>query len=71
MSILRAGNKKWAFLIILVGATMTATAAVDLGIDVLQQSNYAILKDKRVGLITNHTGVNSQGVRTRVLLRQH
>jgi len=50
---------------------LSAHAIVDLGIDVLQQSNYAILKGKRVGLITNHTGVNRKGIRTRVLLRQN
>ena len=34
------------------------TAKVQLGIDVLSQSNFEILKGKRVGLITNPTGVN-------------
>ena len=50
---------------------VTAHAVVDLGIDVLEQSNYAILKGKRVGLVTNQTGVNRKGIRTRVLLRQN
>jgi len=49
----------------------TAHAVVDLGIDVLEQSNYAILKGKRVGLVTNQTGVDRKGIRTRVLLRQN
>jgi uncharacterized protein YbbC (DUF1343 family) len=31
-----------------------------LGIDVLQENNFAILEGKRVGLVTNPTGVNSQ-----------
>lgn len=31
-----------------------------LGIDVLQQDNFSILNGKRIGLITNHTGVNSK-----------
>src|SRR5262249_2355860 len=39
-------------------------AVVDLGIDVLAESNYAILKGKRVGLITNQTGVSRKGIRT-------
>src|SRR6476646_11270003 len=51
--------------------TASAHAVVDLGIDVLEQSNYAILKGKRVGLVTNQTGVNRKGIRTRILLRQN
>ncbi|BAX80505.1 exo-beta-N-acetylmuramidase NamZ family protein [Labilibaculum antarcticum] len=31
---------------------------VDTGIDVLQKTNYAILKGKKIGIITNPTGVN-------------
>ncbi|MBN2597530.1 MAG: DUF1343 domain-containing protein [Marinifilaceae bacterium] len=31
---------------------------VDTGIDVLQKTNYSILKGKRIGIITNPTGVN-------------
>jgi uncharacterized protein YbbC (DUF1343 family) len=34
------------------------------GIDVLEQRNFAPLRGKRVGLITNQTGVDSQGRRT-------
>jgi uncharacterized protein YbbC (DUF1343 family) len=34
------------------------------GIDVLEQQNFAPLRGKRVGLITNQTGVDSQGRRT-------
>src|SRR5437764_8732051 len=47
-----------------------AQAAVTLGIDVLEANDYALLKRKRVGLITNQTGVDSRGVRTRLLLRK-
>lgn len=35
-----------------------------LGIDVLERDNFSILNGKRVGLITNHTGVNSSLVST-------
>jgi uncharacterized protein YbbC (DUF1343 family) len=45
-----------------------ARAAVLLGIDVLQREGFAPLQGKRVGLITNQTGVNSEGVKTRVIL---
>jgi uncharacterized protein YbbC (DUF1343 family) len=34
------------------------------GIDVLEEENFAPLRGKRVGLITNQTGVDSQGRRT-------
>jgi uncharacterized protein YbbC (DUF1343 family) len=34
------------------------------GIDVLEEQNFAALRGKRVGLITNQTGVDSQGRRT-------
>ncbi|MEY2539554.1 MAG: hypothetical protein QOG67_3294 [Verrucomicrobiota bacterium] len=72
MSIRCAQNRKWFLSAILfITASLTANAAVELGIDVLEQSNYAILRGKRVGLVTNHTGVNAKGVRTRVLLRQN
>jgi uncharacterized protein YbbC (DUF1343 family) len=39
------------------------------GIDVLELENFAPLKGKRVGLITNQTGVDSQGRRTVDVLR--
>lgn len=48
-----------------------AQAAVELGIDVLAANGYAQLQGKRVGLITNQTGTNGEGVRTRVLLKKH
>lgn len=35
-----------------------------LGIDLLERDNFSILNGKRVGLITNHTGVNSSLVST-------
>ncbi|MGA8405563.1 MAG: DUF1343 domain-containing protein [Candidatus Acidiferrales bacterium] len=41
-----------------------ASAQLQTGIDVLEQQNFAPLRGKRVGLITNQTGVDSQGRRT-------
>ena len=38
------------------------------GIDVLEQQNFAPLADKRVALVTNHTGVDAAGNRTIDLL---
>ena len=55
----------------MLGCCAAAQAKVDLGIDVLKQQGYNVLAGKRVGLITNQTGVDSNGTRTRVLLREH
>lgn len=41
-----------------------ASAAVRTGIDVLQSRDFDILKGKRVGLVTNPTGINSELVST-------
>jgi uncharacterized protein YbbC (DUF1343 family) len=49
----------------------TTSDAVELGIDVLEQKNYALLHGKRVGLVTNQTSVDSRGNKTRSLLHQH
>ena len=40
------------------------------GIDVLQRDGFAALKGRKVGLITNHTGVNRAGVSTVKLLHE-
>ena len=65
-----AGSKIFVVLAsVLVGAN--ASGALELGIDVLESNSYALLKNKRVGLITNQTGANSRGIRTRVLLRKN
>jgi uncharacterized protein YbbC (DUF1343 family) len=45
--------------------------AVELGIDVLQKNDFDLLRGKRVGLVTNQTGVNSSGEKTRLILRKH
>jgi uncharacterized protein YbbC (DUF1343 family) len=45
-----------------------AGATVLLGIDVLQQEGFAPLRGKHIGLITNQTGVNSEGIKTRLIL---
>jgi len=48
--------------------TKPDVAGVLCGIDVLVKDNFAALKGKRVGLITNHTGRDRQGRRTIDLL---
>jgi uncharacterized protein YbbC (DUF1343 family) len=54
------------FLAVFTVATVRAQAParVQTGIDVLEEQNFAPLKGKRIGLITNQTGVDSQGRRT-------
>jgi uncharacterized protein YbbC (DUF1343 family) len=44
--------------------TTPARPGTQPGIDVLEQQNFAPLKGKHVGVITNQTGVDSQGRRT-------
>ena len=41
--------------------TWTARGAVSLGIDELEKSNFSVLQGKRVGLVTNPSGVDSKG----------
>lgn len=48
--------------------SLTKQHDVSLGIDVLQRQNFDILAEARIGLITNHTGKNSEGVSTVKLL---
>jgi uncharacterized protein YbbC (DUF1343 family) len=67
----RGNKRQLAAAIAFLAIVSTMNAAVELGVDVLEQSNYAILRGKRVGLITNQTSIDSRGNRTRVLLREH
>src|SRR5271169_6702793 len=62
---------RMAFLIacLLLSGPMIHAATVKLGIDVLEDRQFAELKGKRVGLITNATGIDSNGVSTIDLLR--
>jgi uncharacterized protein YbbC (DUF1343 family) len=64
------GNKILVVVLWAVIAT-TACAAIELGIDVLESNDYSLLRGKRVGLVTNQTGVDSHGTRTRVLLKKN
>ncbi len=41
-----------------------------LGIDVLQANNFDLLRGQKVGLVTNQTGVNRSGEKTRVILHR-
>jgi uncharacterized protein YbbC (DUF1343 family) len=65
-----AGNRIFVALAsVLIAAD--AQDAVELGIDVVESNGYALLKNKRVALMTNQTGLDSRGVRTCVLLRKN
>jgi uncharacterized protein YbbC (DUF1343 family) len=46
---------------LLLVLTGTARSAVSLGIDELEKTNFAALKGKRIGLVTNPSGVDSHG----------
>jgi uncharacterized protein YbbC (DUF1343 family) len=61
---------RMAFLIacLFMSGPVVHAAAIKLGIDVLEDRQFAELKGKRVGLITNATGVDSNGVSTVDLL---
>jgi len=46
---------------LVVAFACNARAAVSLGIDELEKSNFAVLQGKRVGLVTNPSGADSHG----------
>lgn len=58
--ILRHSGAQTLLIIFLVLQTALHAQKISLGIDVLQKNNFSLLAGKRVGLITNHTGVNSK-----------
>lgn len=58
----------FAVLAMFFAAITISNARVMLGIDVLEANHFDILRGKRVGLITNQTGVDSSGVKTRKIL---
>lgn len=53
-----------------IGGYATRNGETKTGIDVLVEENFAALRGKRVGLITNHTGLDRQGRTTIDLLRK-
>lgn len=54
---------------IAANAAMDRPARVLTGIDVLQRDGFRALQGRRVGLITNHTGVNAKGIGTAKVLK--
>ncbi|MDD5349981.1 MAG: DUF1343 domain-containing protein [Chthoniobacteraceae bacterium] len=55
-------------LLCLCFASAARAERVELGIDVLKAHDFSLLQGKRVGLVTNHTGIDSDGVKTRKIL---
>jgi uncharacterized protein YbbC (DUF1343 family) len=53
----------------LIGSPQTALHPVLTGIDVLEREHFARLKGRRVGLVTNHSGLDRHGRSTIDLLR--
>src|SRR6201996_8545710 len=58
-----------AVVLLALFAVNPAFAVVKLGIDVLEDRQFAELRGLRVGLITNATGIDSHGVSTIDVLR--
>jgi uncharacterized protein YbbC (DUF1343 family) len=56
------------FALLIFLSSVLPAAAVQLGIDRLQATQFETLKGKRVGLITNQTGTDSKGRLTREIL---
>ena len=45
-----------------------AGSGVKLGVDCLEDEDFALLKGKKIGLITNQSGVSNEGLKTRIIL---
>lgn len=60
------------FLVIITSLSMSLSAHVNLGIDVfLSEGHHKMLRGKRIGLVTNHTGVNADLIPTAQLIKEH
>ncbi len=69
VKLLKRTSKLVLILILLYGFSWDASAAVKTGLEVLLSERLALIKGKRIGLITNPTGVNSQLVANIDLLK--
>ncbi|MFA7421510.1 MAG: DUF1343 domain-containing protein [Melioribacteraceae bacterium] len=58
------------FILSILFPNQTSAQKVLLGIDVLERDNFSMLAGKKVGLITNHTGVNRKLISTHDLFKQ-
>jgi len=64
-------TRRLLFALLPVFLFSVSARAVELGIDVLEKNNFDLLRGKRVGLVTNQTGVDSSGNKTRMILKRH
>lgn len=69
MRVLNQAVRVFLVLFLAITATVSAKPRVELGIDVLASNDFRGLEGKRVGLITNPTGVSSSGRSTIDILR--
>ncbi len=60
--------RRFLLSLLMLALLASGSQAFELGIDNLEARGFDSLKGKRVGLITNQTGVNSHGKRTREIL---
>ncbi|MBM4170369.1 MAG: DUF1343 domain-containing protein [Ignavibacteria bacterium] len=63
-------KKIFIFIIFIYSISIGQNQKVLLGIDILEKDKFSILTGKRVGLVTNHTGVNSKLISTIELFSQ-
>lgn len=70
LSMMNMQIRKWLLLFLSFFIPLSATPQVELGIDTLVKFHFKGLEGKRVGLITNQTGVNARGVSTIDILRK-
>lgn len=61
--------RKWVFILFCAALSLHSSPVVELGIDTLAKHQFKGLEGKRVGLITNQTGVNSRGISTIDILK--
>lgn len=70
LSMMNMQFRKWLLLFLCFFIPLSATPQIELGIDTLVKFHFKGLEGKRVGLITNQTGVNARGVSTIDILRK-
>ena len=59
-----------SLLLLLVTVFASTSHALDLGIDVLRDRDFDVLRGKKVGLVTNQTGTDKRGTPTRTILKR-
>ncbi|MCK4935972.1 MAG: DUF1343 domain-containing protein [Elusimicrobiales bacterium] len=58
----RVLKKLFLTLVLAPFVSLTASAKVLTGLDILEKQNFNILEGKRVAIITNHSAINSKGI---------